>query len=444
MRILMFSPAARSSAIARMASLVVRQLIVQGHEVSVVRTEAQASIDEGSHDFGVPLIAWSQRDEVVKCAKASDTVVYQVGDNFNFHQGCLEWLPSHPGVICLHDYFLGHLFWGWSDTVGRKKANGILAAWYGAEVASRFFQANSSTEFIEFTRIAAPMTEWVSSMATGIIAHSGWDMDRILASCGGPVEIVPLPYDKPSTQQANSRILAPSANAANRLSVLTIGHVNANKRAESVIRAIGGSFLLRRQLCYRIVGKIEPSMAAHLQEVARDSNVSIVITGEVDEETLASEITAADIVCCLRLPVLEAASASTIESMLMAKATLVVNDGFYRELPDSCVVKISPDREVDDIRDALTMLSVRPSLRIAMGRNAEAYAEKTFSAERYAKCLVDICVNVATAMPAMRAADIMATHLVNWGRLHDKDTLQQIIAPLQGFMDISTQPKSAC
>ncbi len=437
MRFLIFSPVVRTSAIGRMAALVVRQLSEQGHEVSVVRTETSGHFGADAHDFGVIPIDWGQQSEITARAKECDAVVYQIGDNFDFHRGCLEWLPVLPGVVCLHDYFLGHLFWGWADLHGRERAQRVLSTWYGSDIAMDFFNTPSSTKFIESSRIAAPMTEWISAMASGVITHSGWDIARVLKSCSGPVEIVPLPYDKPSNFTTYAQPIEANPVDGTALNVLTIGHVNANKRAESVICAIGSSAFLRARLCYRIVGKIEPLMATHLHQLARDKNVSIVITGEVDQATLAKEIFSADVMCCLRLPVLEAASASTIEAMLMGKATLVMNDGFYRELPDSCVFKISPESEEEDIRETLTKLATQPSLRVEIGNNAAIYAEKTFSAKRYAIRLAEICTSVAIMSPAVKATFYFASLIESWGGTRDEEIIKQIISPLHGFVDVA-------
>ena len=143
------------------------------------------------------------------------------------------------------------------------------------------------------------MTEWIASLASGVIVHSSWAIDRITRTCPGPVEVVPLPYDAPYLAERLEDSAAARAKGTD-LSVLTIGHVNPNKRHASVIEAIGSSPLLRQRMSFRIVGAVEPPVVQALQAHADRLGVKVVITGEVDDRRLAAEIHAADVMCCLR------------------------------------------------------------------------------------------------------------------------------------------------
>lgn len=52
MKLIVFTPANTKSAIGRMTALVTRELIAQGSEVTVVRTEAKHLLSTDVHDFG--------------------------------------------------------------------------------------------------------------------------------------------------------------------------------------------------------------------------------------------------------------------------------------------------------------------------------------------------------------------------------------------------------
>src|SRR3712207_9006373 len=47
-------------------------------------------------------------------------------------EGGVRWLADFPGLVCLHDFFLGHLFYGWAQT-DRPQAEAILQCWYRSE-----------------------------------------------------------------------------------------------------------------------------------------------------------------------------------------------------------------------------------------------------------------------------------------------------------------------
>ena len=429
MRILFFTPVVLSSAIARVSKLVVTELLLQGHVVVVVRTEDPTFFENPIHPFTCQTVPWNSRDRVLELALQFDLLVYQVGDNYQYHRGCLEWLPSMPGLVSIHDNFLGHLFWSWSERLGRPRALELLASLYGKEVANRFFDHSDSNSFIAYASEAAPMTEWIASMASSVIVHSSWAMNRITSACLGPVEVVPLPYDAPYLKNANCE----QTERGERVTALTIGHVNRNKRYASVIEAIGSSPLLKARLCYRIVGAIEPSIAEELQLLADRMEVTIAITGPVDDQQLADEIHKADIMCCLRWPALEAASASTIEAMLYGKPAIVMHTGFYRDLPDECVLKISPNSELVDLQAALERLVISPDDRVALGQRASDYANNTFRSDKYAIRIAAMKQRLDRCKIIIDAARIFSDKLKSWGATRDKAVVDAIATPLNLF-----------
>jgi glycosyltransferase involved in cell wall biosynthesis len=436
MNLLFFTPVASSSAIGRVTQLVGRELMASGHAVTIVRTEDHALLGTPPHQFGTKMVRWDDTEAVFRVARDADAIIYQIGDNFPFHRGCLEWLPSLPGIVCLHDYFLGGLFIGWAGARWIA-AKAILLSCYGEEVAASYFAYDNPADYIEGTREKAPMTEWIAAMATGVITHSSWDIQRVLQSCPGPVEVVPLAYDKPkaspATGSGSASGPADTSARADDMLILTIGRVNANKRIDSVLRAIGTSPQLQDTAILRLVGPIESDIQARLSALAHNLNVRLLISGEVDDVTLAQAIERADVVCCLRFPPLEAASASAIEAMLCGKAVIVTDTGFYRELPDDCVCKVSPTQEVSDLQEKLVFLYQNPAERSALGHRAAQWATATFSARLYAGRLVEFSLRVARTVPVIEACRLFANTLVSWGASQDGLPMQDAIAPLRIF-----------
>ena len=305
MNLAIFTPALTTSAIGRATRLVVQSLTSQGHTVVVIRSEDIPHLQNPTHDFGVQVINWNDAPEVKIAVQNADMLVYQIGNNYQFHRGCMEWLSVYSGIVCLHDFFLGHLFHEWANH-RRSVAQIVLREWYGQETAENYFAIDG--DFIERTQDTAPMTEWICSMALGVVTHSSWAIQRVLDSCPGPVHVIALPYDMPETDGA-----APAeVNIGEKMTVLTIGHINPNKRAESVIRAIGQSPRLRESVSYQLVGLIEPAVKQDLANLAASLQVTLKISGEVDDMALGTAIQSADVMCCLRLPALEAASASQL------------------------------------------------------------------------------------------------------------------------------------
>lgn len=429
MKIVFFTPCISTSAIGRMAELVVRELISLGNSITVVRCEEQSQLNRPARAFAAATINWTDSTQVLESAIDADICIYQIGNNFSFHQGCIEWMDRFPGIVCLHDFFLGHLFWAWADSAGRHQALPILEAWYGPKVAATFFEHADADTFMEFAVQNAMATEWIASKALGVITHSSWAISCVRRACIGPIRIEALPYDAP-----NAIVGGPAhSHATDHLTLLTIGQVNPNKRVRSVIDAISRNQLLKERIHYRIVGAIEDGTKQNLLRAAADVGVNVAIMGEVDDDALAREMNNADVICCLRWPTLEAASASAIEALLYAKPTIVTDAGFYAELPDECVMKICQNTEIESLTAALQDMVSSKNRRLQLGALARNYALKTFSARRYATGLTEMVPHVKQCEILGQASRCVAKTLADWGATSSEAILEPIAMPLSIF-----------
>jgi glycosyltransferase involved in cell wall biosynthesis len=426
MKFVMFTPAVEASAIGRMASLVTQTLITLGHTVVVVRAENSSLLRAKAHDFGTTVVPWTDTGHVEDLVRAAEMLIYQIGDNYTYHRGCLEWLHRAPGIVCLHDFFLGHLFCDWAQN-NKPEALATLRAWYGDEATQLFLSYKNSDEFIEANKDQAPLTEWICSMASGVITHSSWGLQRVLASCAGPVRVVPLAYDAPSSVKGSIN------HGTEEFNLLTVGNVNPNKRTESVIQAIANSAVLRSCTTYRVIGYITPSMAERLSALARALQVRLIISGEVSPASLSQAMNQADVICCLRWPSLEAASASAIEAMLYGRPVVVTDTGFYSELPDSCVRKIRMQNEIPELQQALEQLYENAAERMAMGIKAAEWAAATYKAENYASQLIEVSLAAQRAAPMLKAAQSLAGTLWQWEASQGLMALNDTLAPLGLF-----------
>jgi glycosyltransferase involved in cell wall biosynthesis len=427
MKVVLFSPLANTSAIGRVSALIVPALVELGHTVTLVRTEKTHILSATPHACAVPLVDWTDEPKVEETVRDADALVYQIGNSYDFHCGGLHWLARQPGIVCLHDFVVAHLFAGWAET-RRQEADDVLHSWYGEAVARAFFAARDHREFLETASRDHPMTEWICAMAHGVISHSRWGMPRVLRSSGWPARVVPLPYDAPAARPAAER-----ADGKNRIKILTVGHANPNKRIESVIRAIGQSSNLRDRVEYRLCGRIDPRYALELARAARSVGLRLQISGEVDDLGLQTAMNEADIVCCLRWPSLESASATAIEGMLYGKAMVVTDTGFYSELPDDCVCKISMTDEADALRLVLERLVTDASARHALAVRAQRWAEATFTARNYAARLVEMAPVVRLAEPALTMVGALAGYLSEWGAPPALMAADEIARPLEIF-----------
>lgn len=408
MKLVMFTPVSRRSAIARVASLAIHELRAQGHAVTVVAADSAEPL-EARPDLGPDILSWTDDGNVHRACIESDVAVYQIGDHLEFHRGCLRWLQMQRGIVCLHDLFLGDLFVNWCASSGFPPET-VVETWYGPDVAATYRARSHAPDFAESTMRDAPMVEWMCSKALAVLTHSSWGIDRVLASTPGPVAIAPLPY-QPSFTLDSAGLHAP----ARRWRILTVGHVNANKRVDVVIKAIAARAHLRDRTTYDVVGPIEPSRARELADLALVTGVRLNLVGSVGERALRDSYLRADVVVALRNPALEAASASVVEAMWLGKPIVVSDSGSYAELPSDCVHKVDPDNEIDGTAHALEVLLGQREVANALGQHAAAHARSAHAAAGYAATLIDLARAALPLASPIEAIDSVVRTYASWG-----------------------------
>jgi glycosyltransferase involved in cell wall biosynthesis len=335
-----------------------------------------------------------------------------------------------PGLTCLHDFYLGNLFYG-NYIIDRNHQHyfNVVKQLYGEATANDYFVPMTAIDRVERTFQSAPMTEWIASLSSGLITHSSWGLDRITKYFSGPTRVIPLSYLTPHID------IDSDLSVCDKIRILTVGHMNPNKRIDSIIEAISGSPHLKQHATLQLVGPISSDHSGKIKALADKLGVSISIHGSVDEDLLRRFFVDADISCCLRNPTLEAASASTIEAMQYGKAVIVLDHGFYKELPDDCVCKIPVDNEVTGLRNQLELLCKDQAYRKRLGEKAKNYAIHTFRPEQYARNIIEMCAQVPKASICRdrvnQATQYYITMLESWGAGNSVLSHQDVVIPME-------------
>jgi glycosyltransferase involved in cell wall biosynthesis len=426
MKLTFVTPVNIHSAIARSTNLVVNSLKKLNHSTQIINAEWDEILEKEVFSFAADAVHWREIEKVEKLLTDADIIIYQIGNYYAFHAGCLALMKRHPGLIVLHDFFVANLFIDYfhfkentQDTLHSQLEN-----WYGENITKDFFSLLSDPSFFDFASQHAPMTESIACMAKGVISHSLSGIERMLKACAGPIACIPLPYDAPY-------VTSIAKNASNdRKKIITFGHINTNKRARSIITAIGKNALLKAQWTYHLVGLIEDHEKKSLQILADNLDVDILFTGVVNDQELAQKIVDADIVSCLRYPVLEGFSASTIEAMLYGKIVMVTDTSFYQDFPDDCVIKIPLESEIEHIQICLESYLDEKNNFQNYGLNAQAWANKTFNADSYAQNLIKVATRILVCEPIRITIQNIANDLLRWGVDKDSAIVQAITEPM--------------
>jgi len=431
MKIAWVTPYNTRSGIGRFSRRVAEALSNAGHAVTIVRSEAAAELLNGSDVLpGTEVIRWDEVCYEPDFWSSCDAVVHNIGNNYIFHAGAIELLQRFPGVVIVHDYFLLDLFHGWCAATGsRPLGDRILDDLYGEGAALRLHTIDGGPGFWEYASEHFPVTEWIGRLAHGAVAHSSFYADRLRLSCGGPVAVLPLAYNALSDFQPLA-----GREQSSDVTVLTIGDVNQNTRVEFVIRAIGNSDVLRERCRCHVVGLVTDQERERLKAVARAvSFQNLRITGEVSDRILRAEIEAADLICCLRWPVLDGGSASAVEAMLSGRPVIVTDAGSHRDLPDDLVFKVDPQRELGALTSQLTRLVLDRALRVAVGAQAAAWAKAAFSVDSYVARLVPLLEEVARLRPTLGTAAHFGHLFADLGLLPNDPAVERLATVLESL-----------
>lgn len=396
MRIAWVTPFSERSAIGRVSASATVALAERGHDITIVRSERERDNHTPAHPTAFALDWWHNLD-VSDIDIRNDVIVLNIGDNYDLHAGVL---PFIDGAVCLgifHDFFIYNLYHQWFaiNQFGSDVFDQEIIATYGREALPLGRSAWRSEARLEDLAGLLPMTEWLASRCGAALAHSRFYLNRLEASCPGPVGVAALPFES-----RNVPLLTPRYR--DEVIVTTIGVLNPNKCAAEVIEAICASPFLRARCRYRLAGVVSDAERLRLGEIAAARGFNKVdFLGAIDDATLTKELVDSDILVCLRKPVLEGGSASAIEAMKSGRPVVVANAGFYSDLPEELVFKVPASVDVPALMAVLERLTANESLRVESGARGRAWALKTFTSARYATVVEALAQDFIRAKPAL-------------------------------------------
>jgi glycosyltransferase involved in cell wall biosynthesis len=411
MRIAWFTPYSRKSAIARFSAAVVRELA------------RQETVDLWYPRTGDPLaaevhsVSFRDASEVdSEKLAAYDLLVYNLGNHLPFHREIYEVSRRFPGLCVMHDFVMHHFFAAYYlEHLRRPQAYVAImrrcAGARGASVAEEIVTGRRRPvwETDEVTRYA--LFEEAIRGAYGVVAHSEFFRRHVEAVSPVPCARLYLPYELMPVKSGFSRqeLGIPDS----KLLLITIGHVNPNKRVPSVLHALAANRDLLGRIVYVVAGPCDPGRLAELEAIISRLGLEGIVrlTGYVEEGPLQAYLRHADLCINLRFPAIEGASASLVEEMLHGKAVIVTDTGFYSELPSDCVMKIRPEHEQEDLTSALRRLVTDAGLREAIGSRAREFAEQHFRADQYASEFLKFAWEVRSARPLLELVDRVAGEL---------------------------------
>lgn len=317
-----------------------------------------------------------------------DHVLYEIGNNKEFHKEVFDKLKENGGIAEIHDFVLTPFFWHSYYLEGEKERfNEMLSLGYGKRGEDEFERArftNIQPDFEQF-----PMAHSVSAIAKKTIVHNQWSKNNMEGS--GNVQVIPLAaFEKNFTfcEEELEHFRSKYASEG-QLLIGTFGWINENKRPEVILKAMRRLIDEGYPVKYVFWGKCnyEP-IKEKIKELGLSNDV--VISGFMNEEEYNEALEVTDIIINLRYPSMGESSATLCEGFKRGKPVIVTDVNQYREFPDDICWKLPiGEFEHDLLYEYLKCLVEREEVRLQIGRNAKEYADQVLNPRRIAKLYFD-------------------------------------------------------
>ncbi|WP_313706120.1 glycosyltransferase [Massilia sp.] len=306
-----------------------------------------------------------------------DRVLYHFG-NSPFHQHMFPMLERHPGIVVLHDFYLGNI-------VHHLCEHGYLPGLFRQSL----YYSHGFSALADLVRNGLHAAVWkypnnkpVLDQAVGVIVHARYPQ-QLACEWYGPSSVrnwatLPLLRGRragASRAQARQQLgLSPS-----EFVVCTFGMLGPTKRNTALLAAWGASPLAQDPHCRLVfVGSNDGGAYGRefLLELERMKCAGKAeLTGFVDTERYALWLAACDVAVQLRSKSRGETSAAVLDCLLHGLPTIVNAHGANAELPADVMYRLSDDFSQEELIEALTRLHADPLRRADLAACASAFIE---------------------------------------------------------------------
>ena len=312
-----------------------------------------------------------------------EAILYQVGNNPDYHKEMYWLLRQQPGVVVLHEYMLHDLVrhaGTADDFIAAMRYSYGLAA---EQTAREMVEGHWPNE-----RWSYPLFEPVVDAADHLIVHGAVALARVLRSRpAAGVSVVPLTMSLdglPAVSDASRRALRHELGVGeDALMVASFGHVTPIKRIEVGLRAFARLRRRHPAARYVLAGDISPYYPELREIIAGPLGEGVIVTERLAFPRMLELMEATDVAFNLRSPTAGETSAICVRLLGLATPVIVNEGGWFSEIPDGCCARVSVGAtEEDELVAVLEVLAGDPALRQEMGRAAAVWAARTLSLEK--------------------------------------------------------------
>ena len=384
---------------------------------------AEAASDLRVEQAGLPV---RPVGDLLRQGGSCDAVLYQMGNNGDFHLGAYRALFERPGIVVLHEFVLHHMIRELTLVAG-DPAGYLEEVRYGAGRSGAALARRSLETGVALDVWSYPLFERVVDASLGVLVHNEFSRQRILAS--RPLALVrtvpfpwvpePLPSPDPAARSVRRGRLGLPEDA---FLVATFGFMTRAKRLDAALRAFA-----------RLAGEEPRAHFLIAGDVSKDYDLDTLVpaglrprvhvAGRLPMDRFLEAMAEADAGLVLRYPPGGETSAVLMRLLGLGRPAIVTDAGSFQELPDDVCAKVPPDEtEEETLLAYLKTLAADPDLRRRLGENARRHVETHHRVEESARAYAEAIREItAAARPPARPVPPLAPY-------PPEDVLSDVIA----------------
>jgi len=316
-----------------------------------------------------------------------DALVYHLGNNL-FHEYVYNTLIKYPGIVVVHDPFIGGLILSLTSGRGHDEKYIEYMEYCIGKKGKKI--AENALNTYNWPSFKYPLIKKVADSSKAIIVHGDFAKKAILSEA--PKTFVKKLKIPVSTKNLSSTTTKKDLNVSDDTIVISsFGFAQPHKRLELCLKAFAKFVEKFPNSKFFIVGTfLDNKFKNVIIELAKELRIyeKIVMTGYVDD--LISYMNISDIAMQCRYPTAGETSLVALEIMAMNKPVIVTDIGWFSELPDDSVVKVEVGKnEEKSMTDALIRLTEDEEFRKKLCFNAKRYVEEEHDPEKVVYELFD-------------------------------------------------------
>lgn len=316
-----------------------------------------------------------------------DYRLYNMGNNAEYHIYIYDAAVEHPGALIMHDLSICDFMQGYIKAKGYPYYSYIYEN-FGLEAFTILKEAKIDKTFGKGIVSKLMLNDGLLKSGNKIIVHSDFSRNKILET--GLVSEDKIRKIKMIEQIKTGEEFIPKAELLNKFKIpddaviiCAFGFASDFKFNVETARAVKElNRELDKKLCYVMVGS-----GNYADEEIKEGEV--IKTGFTTIEEFNSFVNCADIIVNLRYPPLGETSGSMLRILQLGKPCITNNGGWFSEIPDDTVIKISVDNVEQELKMTLKELVTDPEKAKDVGDNAAAYIRENHGKSLIAKEFYD-------------------------------------------------------